>query len=276
MTETHCPATDFVSIRVAITGDRWLTVSGQPTACPHLAIAPRVEISADGAPMFCTRLTLTHIPTGRHLVTDTSAPRLMDLAQRLAHLDWDFSDVQRCPIAFTDVTTIVRQWHLDAADPTPAYCSRDDDNARQARALAPARTLLADQLRWWQNNYDQGIDLLRRANGADEHCELSSTIARELFVEKMISSERGYGLIYLLAVLRQLDPPVADIAASNLVREYENGDRFGDLINRWSRELNCGLEITLSDDIPHTPEEFLQPVGEPDRHTSHALARAAS
>lgn len=237
---------DFVAVQVAIREDRTLTVSGMPTSCPHLAVTPRVQIADGGQPVMCGGFVLTHRPSGRTIAADSSPGRLLDLAGRLERFDWDFPAFSAMGFDYADVRVILRQWALDEAPP-PAFLSRDDAATRQARASAPARTLLEDQITRWLRHFEESMELSMRLVADELDHPPGETISgdRRLYLERMLNADNGYGVVLLLAVLFQLDPAVADAAANHLVAAWEDGE-IGERVYRWAAELQATGQITLA------------------------------
>lgn len=59
-----------------------------------------------------------------------------------------------------------------------------------------------------------------------------------------------FGMTYLLAVLRQQSPEVADAAAEFLAGQWESGDSLGEWMYQWREELAGGGRLSLQIDQP--------------------------
>lgn len=208
-------------------------VSAAPTACPYLVITPGVYSNADGVG-FTGGLTLTHTLTGRRITVDTNFARLQELAKLLAEFDWAFSDPDHVnPETIKEVATVVREWEMAQAPTRPVSLWGDDDEKRAARAAAPATTLLAETIDWWLKHAEE----FRKRLDIDKD--------RDAYFAEISSSVNGYGMVYLLAVLRAVDPKVADIAARDLVAQYDAGDCMGEWVYQWNEEIAKGEPLTL-------------------------------
>lgn len=240
-TEIDVPTGELRECRVALTEDRWVRVTAQPTACEQLVITPEVWLPDNRTPTFTGKLTLVHTLSGATLLTGSSAARLTDLAGRLAPFDWTFTDHRAfaaLPSETRDaIRKIVRQWRIDEADTSPVTFYRDDEAASQARQSAPAHTLLGELLDWWQNHFDRTLARLPSAEPTPAEMQARA--------ESYAASGDGYGLIYLLAILQQLDPLVADIAARNLMRDWDSGDGLGERIHQWRTEFAARRPLTV-------------------------------
>lgn len=64
----------LIPVQVRLRGDLTVTVMGEPTASPHLAITPGMSIHIDtGRVELRPHLALTHIPTGLRIGWSTEA-----------------------------------------------------------------------------------------------------------------------------------------------------------------------------------------------------------
>lgn len=234
---------EFVQQSIPLASGGSLTVPGQKTPCTHLVITPTVGKHSAGGPLeLLGGLSLTHTLTGRSIANRQYAAPLTELAERLSHFNWDFTD----PDHFTKpenateyeaVQTAWREWSMaDAPGPTYYYGEPEDMQAR--READPAGTMLGEQIEWWMKHSKALMD-----NTSGMPTYESNPEARR--AEVALSCE-GYSHIYLLAVLRAIDPKVADIAAQSLVGDLDAGDGLGEWIWQWHEELTAGKPLTLS------------------------------
>ncbi|MCA4726652.1 hypothetical protein [Mycolicibacterium fortuitum] len=215
-------------------------VTASPTDVPHFVVTPTLGRGKHGRVVLTGKLALTHTLTGRHVAVSDSFERLNTLAQQLAEFDWDFTNPNRSR-DMRGAAEIIRQWQLSDAYDGPAHLWGDDAEMKAAREREPATTLLAEQLQWWiaHSTATRESDLYD-TNNAAWHAQLSASV-------------QGYGLTYLLAVLRQIDPTVADIAARDLVAAFDAGDSLGESIWQWRNELAEGQPLTLRGIPAHDP-----------------------
>lgn len=222
---------EFVTQTVLLAGST-LDVTASPTDVPHLVVTPMLGRGKHGRVVLTGKLALTHTFTGRHVAVSHSFERLNALAQLLAEFDWDFTDASRTR-DMQGAAQVIRQWQLSDAYDGPATLWGDDAEMKAAREREPATTLLAEQLQWWvkHSTATRESDLYETNNEA-WHAQLSASV-------------QGYGLIYLLAVIREIDPTVADIATRDLVAAFDAGDSLGERVWQWRNELAEGQPLTL-------------------------------
>lgn len=232
MTEQSQPAvSEFVTQPVKLAAAT-VQVTASPTATPHLVVTPMLGRLKDGRLVLNGKLALTHAPTGRHITVGDSFDSLNALAQQLAEFDWEFTDPNHTR-SMSDAATVIREWQLAGAYQGPATLWSDDDELKAAREREPATTLLAEHLQWWID-HSKGI---RESELYDKN--------RDAWYANMSTSVMAYGLIYLLAVVRTIDPKVADIAARDLVSAFDAGDSLGEWVWQWRDELAQGHSLTL-------------------------------
>lgn len=92
--------------------------------------------------------------------------------------------------------------------------------------------MLRDMLTDWQSLHDA----LWRPQPAPQGPERDLIIARQVEL---------FGVVYLLAALRQLDPERADRAACFLAEQWDAGDSLDEWIYQWREELESGAPLTL-------------------------------
>lgn len=215
-----------------------VTVTAEPTACPHLVITPAVRDTKDDRVTLTGGLALTHTLTGRRVAGSTNTARLHTLAGQLASLDWNFTAADHLythPDMRDAAIVIIRDWQMTEAFDGPAYTLDDDADTRAARAADPAGTLLGEQLDWW----------IRHAEGYWDGLDWGNPDHQRIRAAEIGTSCQGYSTIYLLAVLRAVDPNVADIAARTLIGALDAGDGLGEWVNQWRQELAEGQPLTL-------------------------------
>lgn len=214
-------------------------VYAQPTECPYLVISPGVGVAEDGSPVLRPHLALIHTLTGLAVVGGygESSDRLWDLASKLRGFDWNRADLAEHITANPDwskpIAEIIRGWRLADAYQGPVHYSGEPDDLKAARAADPAGTLLRESLDEWV--------------GWSKHLHESKFFDtnRDAWYAGLVAEVQGYGMAYLLAVLRAIDPKVADGAARDLVIAFDAGDSMGEWIYQWREELAEGKPLTL-------------------------------
>lgn len=213
-----------------------LVVAGQTTACPFLYVTQSISSDlATGEPRLSEGLVLTHAPTG--MTVGSPLADHQRLAAAIAPLiDWDFTNPARFRAEEPDAEVIavrdaIRQHFLDFSAPL-------DEPTYGVDPSAPADSLLAQQLTDWQKNYEtivtDRVPPEERTEEADRKLLDSINLAAQMF-----------GTVYLLAVLRAIDPAVADVAATELVDMWEAGDSLGEWIWQWNKELHTPTQLSL-------------------------------
>lgn len=129
----------LIPVSVAFKDDVQVTVTGESTTNPHLAVTPQVRLDEDGNGRLVSGLALTHIPSGRVVLTDSSTrgldwDRVVEILT--SHADWALDDPK------LDDPKVVRQELFDAADtsqrwPWPEWAGDES---------TPAVSLLAKHL----------------------------------------------------------------------------------------------------------------------------------
>lgn len=221
-------------------GFRPVQVCAVRTDVPQLVITPGIRVAKDGTvTLEAGYLQLTHAPTGRSAANGSSVERLRGLASKLAPFQWDFTD----PMRFRDghahvderdrILAVIRDWEMAEDSGGPIAFSGDSDEMIEARKSAPAETLLREHMDGFFTNERHRLENIKW--DADN---------KSLFMASVAYSCEAYGVIYLLAVLRSIDPAVADAAARDLVGAWECGE-FGELVYQWGEELTAGKALTL-------------------------------
>lgn len=236
--DTGTATTEFVDCNVTTHTGRQVRVTGQPTACPHLLITPRVAVRADGALSFTDGLVLAHAPTGRIVVGGESATRLLRLAELLAGFDWSFTDFDNVASdTLKLIGKVVQRWRLEDASSIPGVLLYGETEAQRAeRESAPARALLVEHLEWWQRHNESRV--MATGTSVDPATE-------QAWRDGVNTSVEGYGVIYLMAVLWRTNPTVADIAARMLTLAWDAGDSMGEWVYQWRKELADNHPLTL-------------------------------
>lgn len=218
-------------------------VDAQTTTCPYLVITPGISMR-DGRPRFADGLGLTHTLTGLRIGTAAPTSRLEVLAESYAGVDWNFTDTEHFKqpenaAKLKTVQEIYREWEAADAYQGPAHFSDDSDEVKAARASDPAGTFLREHIQWWI-----GHSKALWSRDSDTGIPSWDENPKARYAELNVSCQ-AYGLIYLLAVLRAIDPKVADTAARDLVISLEAGDSLGEWVWQWNDELAAGKPLTL-------------------------------
>lgn len=213
----------------------------EPTANPHLVITPDVSVAG-----FSGHFVLTHLPSGR-AITNGDPHTLRDLAERVAHLDWDMT-IEELKTSETAVQTLkaIRQMRLTEPDGVelPAHPSwrRDEKDGTKRTALP----LMADMLatfQWAHNRTGGRPDSVpSRVPDPDKPGETKPNPEWHYLIIRQVEC---YGLAYLLGALHQLDPEVADSAAASLADAWEAGDSLGEWAYEWAQWLAKGEPLNL-------------------------------
>lgn len=229
-------AQSITTITIPLKDGSRCAITAARTAVQVLAITPALIQADDGTVTLDDGiLCLRHIPTGRRVVGG-SHRRLDELATRLAQFSWDFTD----PNYFRNdankdelgkIKAVIREWEMAEDSGMPIGFSGDSDEMIAARQAAPAATLLREQI----NSFSDTQKRLRDLNFEDN---------RELWMATVAYSCEAHGVIYLLGVLRAIDPTVADAAARDLVGAWECGE-FAEWVYQWGQELAAGKPLTL-------------------------------
>lgn len=243
---------EFLTQTVRLAGIT-VEVTAAPTDVSHLVVTPMLGRGKHGRVVLTGKLALTHTFTGQSVAVSHSFERLNALAQQLGEFDWDFADPNRTR-DMQGAAQIIRQWQLADAYDGPAPLWGDDAEMKAARKRQPATTLLAEQLQWWiQHSTATRESDLYDTNNEAWHAQLSASV-------------QGYGLIYLLAVVREIDPTVADVAARDLVAAFDAGDSFDERVWQWRNELAEGQPLTLRGIPAHDPLSW-STENQPSRHS---------
>lgn len=233
--------TEFVQQRIAYPGGD-LVVIAHPTACEYLVITPGIGHRQDGSRELLGSLTLTHTLTGRSVTQGERVSHLLDYASRLVGIDWNFTDPDHFKKpenagALDALTQAWRDWNMAGTYQGPVYFSGDPEELQARRAADPAGTYLSEQIEWWLKHQKALWD---KESGMPTHESNPQARAAEIAL-----SCEGYAEIYLLAVLRAVDPRVADIAARSLIANLDAGDTLGEWVSQWHEELTSGKSLTL-------------------------------
>ncbi|MGA5542725.1 hypothetical protein ACPCIR_12810 [Mycobacterium sp. NPDC051198] len=238
--------TEFTTVTVRFGQRRGLDLQidllGEPTVCPHLVITPGIASDKDGRVYFSGGVTLTHTGTGRGLASDMYSYQLHQLAQKLTdelpEFNWNFTDINHLHTHTAErdaAAAIIRDWQMADVNRRPVRLYGDDDAKAAARESDPAATLLGENLEWWiehSKNYMDGLDWDNPDHQRARAAEINSSV-------------NGYAFIYLLAVLQRIDPKVADLAARDLVGNFDAGDSLGEWVWQWREEFAEGKPLSL-------------------------------
>ncbi len=238
-----------VSVAVAGCEDRVL-VTGEATSDPWFAITPRVSWDREvDALRLAGGLALTHVPSGRCVVTDTVGSRLRKVVSTIAPLlDWSLPD----PIGpateqqKSAVRDAIRSTHADAdAVAWPQWAGDDTQPAMSLLGL-----LLDDAINgapFSATSRKVRTEVVSDVRAACGDQDLVRRLEMMLLNEQCARFVADYGLIRMLATLTRVDQSVADGAARVYVAECENGDDMGEWIHQWRSEIHEGQPLTLLD-----------------------------
>lgn len=228
-------------------------VLAQSTAHPLLVIHPLIGPDR----RFRDGFQLTHLPTG--IAVTQGDPDLLDrIASRAGGLPWDqlqWADdthrelTGRTPELLEGAAAAIRAAQLTPNSPQDFTAPADQvwDGTRQTLptvgAVQDATTLLRLALSDFQHAWDQmhgPNHVPLEVDGPDGKPTTNSTWL--FWCERMASN---YGVVFLLAVLRRLDPTVADSAARSLDQAWAAGDSLGEWAYQWHQEELTGEHLTL-------------------------------
>lgn len=230
---------------------RSVDLPAEPTVCPYLVVTPSVAVDDnDGRIYFTGGVRLSHTGTGYVVAHAEYSYRLHQLAKKLTdelpEFGWDFTDANHLyahPDKREAAAEVIREWEMADAYDRPAELWGDDDEKKAARQRDPAGTLLGEQLDWWIEHSKRYMDGLDWDN--PDHARIR--------VAEISTSCEGYAAIYLLAVLRTVNPRVADIAARDLIGNLDAGDTLGEWVWQWREEFGKGEQLTLRGIPTHDP-----------------------
>ncbi len=214
-----------------------ITISAVTTAVPELVITPAIVATEAGAARIDGgEMQLTHAHTGRSVMRG-SYNDLQDLAGKLAEIPWTFTDPEHFKQPANSevlrrIQAIIREWMTADNDGGPIRLMSEDEDAAAARGAAPSQTLLREQLDWW----------LKHAKSIHDRNLYEDNKA--LWYESISTEVQGFGVIYLIAVLRQIDPAVADIASRHLYASWDSGE-IGEWVYEWSEQLAAGKPLSI-------------------------------
>ncbi|MFE3060663.1 hypothetical protein [Nocardia sp. NPDC059239] len=242
-------AIGLVSVTIALPDDRNAEVIGEKVT-EHFALVPQVTIDSEGrASLSEYGRSLTHIRTGRAVAYDTWYD-LRRYARELEATDIDWGTIESGTLTADQTTKIVeaRRRAMDPDDtsewPWPKWAGDETQ---------PALSLLAtmlDSVVEQQKRFDAIRDV--EASVATLDADLGRKIGSELLVAWSGLSTGEFGVAYLLAVLRRIDPAGADLATRQLVSMWEDGGSVGEFAFQWRQELAEGRPLALHG-FPHQP-----------------------
>lgn len=215
-----------------------VTVTGESTSSPYFAVTPSIRHDDEGV-YFGWGKSVTHIPSGLTLPTGGADHRtVVDAVADL--IDWSSATPLADPANKKLVIGVVRKLIEDAdeANPWPEWAGD---------ATKPALSLLATQLDDGIENYE------KRRTSRDElvgevaafDAALARKVGGYLDAGRIGIHVQTYGTTWLLAVLMQLDPDVADQAARELVSAWEDGGVLDEHIYEWRDAIANGRQPRL-------------------------------
>lgn len=212
-------------------------------ASEHFAITPALYREG-GQLRIGSGTVLTHIESGIAFSSDSFIDqRKLAADLEVMSIDWGTWTTETKPTA-DEIADIKRVIHRHVTSPN--YGDDYQWPAWAGDASTPALSLLAKRL-------DLGLDTDFWAKASDIRDDARPKLGEEaarkldtyLIVAGSMADLSNYGLIYLLAVLRRVNPEAADRAASDLVAEFESGDGVAEWIGQWRQELAQGKPLTL-------------------------------
>lgn len=235
MTTTETPLADkFTTVVLAGTG---VTMTAEKTASPYLVITP--VIANNG---ITEHLMLTHVPTGQSLpgLQFGDSAKLRELAENVAHLDWDFTIAADFP-AETRSGYIEARRAIEFAQGEQiarSYPEGWEDNPRRIPGTADA------MVRWLLDSF-RAIDDHMGGKGPDRIPSDVDGKVNPAFIQASREKVDLFGLAYLLAALRRVAPEVADHATAFLAEQWDYGDSLGEFVWEWHQELEAGEPLKL-------------------------------
>lgn len=230
-------ANNIITVTVPLKDGSWRDITAVQTAVPTLAITPAVHQRKDGTVTLGDGyLQLMHVPTGR-TITNGSCKRLEELAGLLAPFGWDFTDPAHFKSDDTKdelarIKAVIWDWELsEGSSGGPVAFPGETDDVVEARRIEPATTMLREHIAGYLKNDSDRSKIKYEDN-------------KELWYASIAYACESYGLVYLLAVLRSINPEIADIAARDLLGAWDCGE-FGEWVYQWGQELAAGRPLTL-------------------------------
>ncbi|MDV6267048.1 hypothetical protein [Rhodococcus globerulus] len=238
------------------TDNEFITITGETTSSPHFAITPAIRRDQRGT-YLGWGTSVTHIPTGLTLPTGGADKRkTVEAIKDL--IDWSSQTPLADPADKKLITGAVRALVKAEDDPWPEWAGDE---------TTPALSLLAGQLEDATGNYDKRRDarteIVTAVAELDE--DLAKKVRAALDATIIGFQVQTYGLTWLLAVLMQLDPTIADQAARGLVTAWEDG-ALDEHIYEWRDDIACDRQPTLRGITFPTPSlnlDAVRPGSEP-------------
>ncbi|MCQ4150282.1 hypothetical protein [Rhodococcus qingshengii] len=233
-------AINLIEVPVMITqgesGSEFVTITGETTSSPHFAITPAIRRDDRGT-YLGWGMNVTHIPTGLTLPTGGADKRkTVDAVKDL--IDWSSTTPLVHPADKKLVVDAVRALMKAEDDPWPAWAGDQS---------TPALSLLVGQLDDGIENYKTRRDARDELVGevAEFDAALAKKVGGALDAGLIGIQVQTFGTSWLLAVLMQLDPAIADQAARGLVSAWEDGGAPDELIYEWRDDIANNRQPTL-------------------------------
>ena len=219
-----------------------IPVYGEQTT-EHFAITPRLA-AYPGKPVRLDRgRSLVHIPSGRRITSDWYAD-LDALAAKLEALDIDWDGFGETPLTKDQAKAIFdlkrEYWASDDSKGWPWPKWAGDEST-------PALSTIAESLDQYLDRDMSAILALGNQARAALPEDLGQEVDAHLLIGWSSAAAATYGVAYLLAVLHRIDPDAADVAARNLVAEWDAGDAMGERACEWRDALAKGEPLALLD-----------------------------
>ncbi|WP_353107905.1 hypothetical protein [Gordonia sp. (in: high G+C Gram-positive bacteria)] len=245
----------LIPVTVLVLDDQSITITGESTSNPHLAITPAIRAGKDGTLSFADGRIITHIPTGRHVMGSgsfgaISLHKAVEIMTR--HADWS----KDAPLT-KDSAAAMRRELWAAGDSDRGWPWPDWAGDRSTPALSVIGTSLDDAIKRHQATSPE-VREKRQAyvDAVTDIDDAKRTIETLLMMESNSRYVELYGMTYALAVLHRLDPRTADRVADHLVLEWDAGDSLGEWMWQWRTELDEGKPLSLRG-YPETAAEEL-------------------
>ncbi|MGV9336630.1 hypothetical protein [Nocardia sp. NPDC003726] len=225
-----------------------VTVTGDQVT-ENFAITPALTVHDDGTlGLSAYGKCLVHLPTGRAITHDAmiSMRRYATVLEGLP-IDWA---TLTAPTA--EQTALINEayrglWNDSSDDlPWPKW-ARD----KSTPALSLIVHELDDQLANSEHRRQMRVALEKQITEHDP--ELGRTVSGHLIAAGAVETVRAYGLVYLLGVLRRIDPAAADRAAEHLVNTWEHGEDLGEWLYQWRQEIAEQIPMQLPGGFPDLP-----------------------
>lgn len=237
MTTTETPLADRLVQVTMNLADGPVTVTGERTECPFLAITP--AFTKDGV---SDALVLTHVPSGRRLpVLPLEKARLRKLAAAVAHLDWDFTELAGFTAETRDGFLAARR-KIESGEGEEIFAEYPKGWGRDGEIPGDAASMVRWLLDGWQATHDH-----MHSKDHPNKIPMDGPDGKPNW-EWIAGSLRQvdlFGLAYVLAALQRVNPTVADHVTAFLAEQWAAGDSLGEWVWQWRHEIEEGRPLKL-------------------------------